>query len=325
MSKLNVSKLLLLLLFSGLACLGSLVMAQDQAEPVAEPTTVAVLGVYEKGQDVKDLGGKLEALLVAMLTTRENLILVERAELDKVISELELNLSGMVDPKTATQIGHMTGANVLVTAATFQVNGMLYVVAKVISTETTRVFGVSVKGAMEDLDSLIEGLAEDINKTIVERRAALIVPKKADEDRLAALKAKIGKASLPVLAVNIPEKHVGRLSTDPAAQTELIYIFRTLGFTVLDGKNPSSKRADLNVSGSALSEFAMQRQNLIGIRARIEITVKDTNAKVLLAERQTISKVALTEQIASKVALEEAAMDMAERLVPKLLEQWSKR
>ena len=43
------------------------------------------------------------------------MILVERAELEKVLGEAELGLSGTVSPETAARIGHLTGAKVLVT------------------------------------------------------------------------------------------------------------------------------------------------------------------------------------------------------------------
>ncbi len=296
----------------------------SNADDVPQPVSVAVLGVYEKGTDVKDFGPKIEALLVAALSTRENILLVERAELDKVISELELNLSGMVDPKTANRIGYMTGANVLVSAATFQVDGALYVVAKVIGTESTRVFGVSEKGPMNGLDSLAEALAKDIDDTIAKRRSVLIPPNKPQEDRLAALKAKLGNRALPTLSVSIVERHVGKSTLDPAAQTELNHVLRTLGFTVIDGKTGSANQANLRITGEAMSEFAMQRQNLIGIRARVEINVKNASNKVLISDRQTVSRVGLTEQIASKVALEEAAFDLAERIIPQIIEQWGK-
>lgn len=319
-----MSKRLVKALLSVWLCLGLYIRTQAQDELPEQPTTVAVLGVYEKGPDVKDLGGKLDTLIIASLTTRDNLLLVERAELDKVMAELELNLSGMVDPKTANQIGHMVGANVLVSAATFQLNGMIYVVAKVIGTETTRVFGVSVKGDMNELDELVEKLVDGIDKTIVEKRAVLTAQKKPTPDRLAALKAKVGKAKLPVVAVDIGERHVGRSVADPAAQTELIHALQFLGFTIIDGKQKSAKQADLFITGDAVSEFAMQRQTLIGVRARVELSIKDQSGKVWVADRQSVSKVALTEQIAGKVAIEEAAMDLAERVIPKLVEQWNR-
>lgn len=298
----------------------------QQVEEVTQPISVALLGVYNKGEEVKEMAPKIGALLMAEMSTKDTIQLVEREEIDKIISELEINLSGMIDPKTANQIGRMTGAHVLVTAATFQVDGTLYVVAKVIGVETTRVFGVTVKGPLErQLDLLTSKLAENIAETISKRQKDLLAPKKSEEDRLAALKKKLGDDRLPVLSISITEQHVGKALANPTAEVEFVRICRELGFTVVDSATLRSTKAELSISGQASSEFAMQKQNLIGVRARVEVQVKSVDGKVLVADRQTLSKVALTERIAGKVALEDATLELAERVIPQIMEQWKKR
>lgn len=296
------------------------------ADQPPQPIAVALLGVYDKGIEVRELAPKINSLLMASLSTRDDLVLVEREEIDKVISELELNLSGMVDSKTANQIGHMTGARILISAATFEVDGNLYIVAKLIGVETTRVIGVTAKAPIQqELDLLVEKLADDVTGTVAKRQSDLIVPKKSEEDRLAALKKKIGDAKLPTLAISLPESHVGKYIADPAAQTELMRVCRALGFTVIDSPNLRPQKADLTISGQAKSEFAMQRQSLVGVRARVDLIVKGRDGKVLVADRQTISQVGLTERIAGKVAIEEATLQLAERIIPQIVEQWNKK
>ena len=325
-----MNRMKLVCLVGSLMVLGAARLVQAQtdsppAEEVQQPVVVALLGVYPKGDEVAELAPKINSLLMAALSTREDIQLVEREELDKVLSELELNLSGMVDSKTANQIGHMTGARVLVSAATFQVDGNLYVVAKLIGVETTRVLGVTVKGPLrQELDLLTEKLAEDVGTTINKRQTDLIIAKKSDEDRVAALKKKIGDARLPVLTISLPEHHVGKTIIDPAAQIEFIRVCRAVGFTVIDSALLRTQKADMILTGQATSEFAMQRQSLIGVRARVDVQVKNREGKVLIADRQTVSQVALTERIAGKVAIEEAALQLAERVIPKIVEEWNK-
>ncbi len=182
---------------------------------------VAVLGVYAKGDEVKEIAPKITSLLTASLSTRTDIQLVEREEMDKVLTELELNLSGMVDPKTANQIGRMTGARILVSAATFQVDGTLYIVAKLIGVETTRVVAVTVKGPLDrQLDILTDKLADDAGALIVKRQGDLIPTQKTEEDRLEQLKKKFAGAKLPVLSINISERHIGKSVTEPTAQVE---------------------------------------------------------------------------------------------------------
>ncbi len=57
-----------------------------------------------------------------------------------------MNLSGLANPDEATKVGHLTGAKLLVTGSVIEVDKSLYLVAKIIGTETTRVVGASVKG-----------------------------------------------------------------------------------------------------------------------------------------------------------------------------------
>ena len=60
------------------------------------------------------------------------------------MAEHEINLSGAVNPDQAIQVGQLTGAKVIVTGSVVQVESNLYLVAKIIGTETTRVLGASI-------------------------------------------------------------------------------------------------------------------------------------------------------------------------------------
>jgi hypothetical protein len=69
----------------------------------------------------------------------------------------------------------------------------------------------------------------------------------------------------------------------------------------------------------AFSEFGMSKGNLKSCRARIEIKARDAaGGKILDIDRQTSEAVDLAEHIAAKTALENAADELAERLIPKL-------
>ena len=90
--------------------------ADDKAEGQPQNYTVAIMDFTERGAGVKDIGGQVSQLLFANLSTNMNLWLVEREELDKVLSESELNLSGAVNPQQAIQVGQLTGAQIIITA-----------------------------------------------------------------------------------------------------------------------------------------------------------------------------------------------------------------
>ena len=139
------------------------------------------------------------------------------------------------------------------------------------------------------------------------------------EDRIAELKKKLGDAKLPVLLIAIPERHVGQLTIDPAAETELTRFSIDSGFKVVDAKEGRAKDADVLLQGEAFSEFAVRHGNLISVKARVEVKAVDqATGKLLADDRQTTVAVDLTEQIAAKNALQEAGAALAERLLPKI-------
>ena len=135
----------------------------------------AILPFEERGSGVKDMGGKVADILFASLAVNPNLILVDRAEMDKLLQEAELNLTGMVSPDKANKVGELTGAKILITGSVFDAGGTLFLVAKVIGTETSRVFGDSVKGSQkEDLATLGEKLAAKVSGIITEKGDQLV-------------------------------------------------------------------------------------------------------------------------------------------------------
>src|ERR1700733_6372178 len=96
--------------------LASLLLAGGIAPAFASDVlTIAVFNFDSPDENVRDLGPKVATLVNANLSAEPNLILVERAELDKALGEQELGLSGTVTPDSAAKVGQLTGAKVLVT------------------------------------------------------------------------------------------------------------------------------------------------------------------------------------------------------------------
>src|SRR5258705_13657010 len=104
------------LLFTALLAAAAISLRADQ-----KPLTIAILDFETREEAVRDLGPKIANLLNAQLSADANLLLVERADLDKAFGEHELGLSGTVSTDTAAKIGHLTGAKVLVTGKAFKV------------------------------------------------------------------------------------------------------------------------------------------------------------------------------------------------------------
>ena len=120
--------------------------------------------------------------------------------------------------------------------------------------------------------------------------------------------------------MTIPETHFGTPVRDPAAQTELLLILQQCGFTIVDEK--SKEKADVEITGEAFSALGLRRGNLVSCKSRVEVKVQDVSArKLITADRQTSVAVDITEQTAAKTALQNAAAELADRLVTKLVKK----
>ena len=285
--------------------------------PAVYPT--AILPFAESGAGVKGYGEKISGILFAELVTNNKLMLVDRAELKNTLEEIELNLSGVVKPSEAIKVGQFTGAKVIISGTVIEADSSLYLVAKIIGTETTRVVGAKVKGNVEDeLGPLVEQLAVKVGETIEKQAGKLVAEEVKIEDRIKAIKKAIGKKKRPSVKFEIEERHLGSGAIDPAAETELGMLLKKTGFKVLDGD--AVEKADVTIKGEGLTEFAMRRGNLVSVKGRLELKAIDNKThRVIAIDRQNTVTVDLTERIAGKNALQEAAALIAERMFVKLV------
>jgi hypothetical protein len=304
--------LLLLLLLLGLLAPAAPSLAANE-----QPLTVAIFDFESKDEAVRDLGPKVAILLNAKLSAEPQIITVERAELEKVLGEQELGLSGTVSPDTAAKVGHLTGAKVLVTGRVFKADKELILVAKIIGTETSRVYGELVKGApAASITELSGALAKQVANTISDKGDTLVAKVESREERIARIKKSVKEGKLPAVSVRVGERHFGQPVIDPAAETELGLILKECGFKLVDDKSP--EKPDIEVTGDAFSAFGLRKGNLVSCRARIELKAQNRTGEILAVDRQTSVAVDIAEQTAAKLALQNAALEIAERLVPKL-------
>ncbi len=288
--------------------------AQD-AESPGEIYPAAIFPFSERGSGVQDMGGQISDLLFAGLVANPNLWLVEREEMEKMLKEAELNLSGAVDPNQAIQIGKLTGAKIIITGSVFKIKNKTFIVAKVIGTETSRVLGKSVNGT-SSIDDLAETLSAQVSEIISDDADKLIAKVRSKEDILGAIKKSVADKKKPKVHIDISEEHVGQQTIDPAAETEMMLVCKEAGFEVTENEND----ADILIKGEGFSEFATRRGNLISIRSRVEIKAIDQEGNVVAVDRQMNVEVGLAEQATGKKALQGAALKIAERMIPKLVE-----
>lgn len=290
--------------------------AQENRLPI--PTAILV---FEDRGEAKEEAASISELLFAKLIVSEQLALVERQALNKVLDELKLSKAGVVRVEEANQVGKLTGAKLLICGSALRVQGDLYVIAKVIGTETSRLTGASVKGGSNaNLDELISQLAKEINQVVADKADTLLPKVVSTEDWIASTKKLLSGKELPSVTVKITERHMNQATFDPAAQTECERLLTALGFTVIAADTAQATGADLRIQGEAISEFAARHGELISVKCRLEAkAVSQSDSKVLASDSETTISIDLAEQLAAKSGLQEAARKMFERILLKLV------
>ncbi len=301
--------------------------ADEAIPPQAAPISAAVIRFQDRTEAAKGnaengtIADKVAELLSIELLNAPEFMLVERAELDQILKEHELNLSGLVAATDAVQVGQMTGAKLLITGSVIDTGTDRYLVAKIISTETSRVLGASAKGKVSDnLGEMITKLAEQLATTVRERGATILATEVSQKDRLEKLRKRLKGKPHPSVMVKIGERHIGVPTTDPAAETELTHWCRELGWTTIDPANGNESDADYLITGEGISELSTRRGNLVSVRARVEVKIVNRKSgEIIAVDSQTTRAVDATELIAGKSALQKAAAAIAERLLPQIV------
>jgi hypothetical protein len=285
----------------------------------APPLATAVLHFESSDDALSKQGAEIATLLEADLSTSPHALTVEREEVEKILNEQELGKSGLVSADTAAKVGSLTGAQVLVTGRLFAIGNQYMIVAKIISTETSRVYGVTV--TLNDLGSLnqaTQDLAGKIDGVLGTDRDVLVVKEETPDERRQRLRGIIGQRELPSVSVAINERDYTQPTVDPAAQTEVIMELQALGFPIVE-PDVTHKKPDIVISGEAFSELGARHGNLVSSRGRIELTVtRGVSKELIWSDRETQVAVDIGNRTAGKEALEKAADQLVERLVPKL-------
>ena len=151
----------------------------------------------------------------------------------------------------------------------------------------------------------------------MEKGDTLVAKVQTRDERIAKMKQALDGKKLPVVSVKISEHHYGPHIIDPAAETELSLILQQCGFKLADAS--STLKPDVEISGDAFSAFGMQKGNLISCKSRVELKVHDVaTGNILVEDLQTSVGVDVAEQTSAKTALQNAADELADRVIPKL-------
>ena len=304
------------------------------AKPQVVPSiTVAIMDFESKAPGNPDLGEQLGDILTARLSIQDQFRLVERKKLQDTIKELQVNLSGLAQEDQAVKVGKILGARILIFGRAFPVDKDLYIVAKVVGTETSRVKGVITSGRLEGrLSDVIDDLAQKLATGLEQWGPQLLPENEKLEGAVERLKRQLAAKKLPVIAVTVSEQHANRRLADPAAATEIKRVLKEIGFTVIDPDSRSTldrstrsvnlADAGVVITGEGISDFGAQLGGLVSCVARLEVQAAwRDSGKVIAAERTTRRAVDLSETIAAKTALQAAGHELAIQVVSELVKE----
>jgi hypothetical protein len=178
---------------------------------------------------IKAKGHEIAVLLNTSLLQNESIMLVERAQIDAILSEQELGLSGLVDGESAAKIGHLLGAKVLVTGQVMVDQKDLVFAAKIIGVETGVVMGVtesmSMKGSIETLSN---SMAKRMGNLFENKGHSLIAKPVESEDLLEKLLPYVDGRDLPSVTIDLLEKRFNKGVEQSVVETELAYYLQKL-------------------------------------------------------------------------------------------------
>ena len=104
---------------------------------------IAVSEFIDLNGDVTNFGKFLSEELITQLFLSKKFDVIERQLLNKILNEHKINLSGVIDDKTAKKVGKVLGVDSICTGTVSDLGKSLKVNARLISTETGAVFAVA--------------------------------------------------------------------------------------------------------------------------------------------------------------------------------------
>ena len=273
--------------------------------------TVAVLPFEARDRQAAstDMGKSVAELLNVALMESGNADMVERAELDAALNELQLSAVGLTSKESQVKLGRFIGAKILITGSLFKSGSKNFVIVKIIGTETSRVMGASASGS-ENFTDLVPMLAPKVS-AILEKQSAKLLPQELDNDTVTLQLKKIVKGNKRKVFVKVKED-IAVAVPDPAAETELKKLLLALDFQVVNTRG----EADFAITGEAIAANAGSFHKFTSAASRLELSIFNKDKKLLAtsAARETLA--GGTYIIAAKEAIAQTALKLAGVLFP---------
>lgn len=141
---------------------GALTYDPSKVRQVGRRLTLAVLPFQGKG-DAQDYAEPATDRMVAQLVELRRFRVIERTKLEEVLQEQKLQVSGVVDDRTAVDVGRVAGADAIVVGSVSVVGSTATVSGRLIDTQSSEVIVArNARGdrtSLEDVEKLSESVA----------------------------------------------------------------------------------------------------------------------------------------------------------------------
>jgi len=130
-------------------------------------TKIAVLDFQLQGgkhESNADMGKIVAEWLITALVKEGRFDVIERRLLEKVLEEQKIGISGLVDESSASKLGRVLGARIVITGSLMQFQGVMEVNARIIEVETSSIIAAeNVKSTSAvKLEDLVYQMADKI-------------------------------------------------------------------------------------------------------------------------------------------------------------------
>jgi TolB-like protein len=122
---------------------------------------IAILPFLNLNNEITNLGTYLAEELTTNIFTAGKFKIIERSALKQLLEELKLSQAGLIDPKSAKELGKVAGVDAIVTGTIADLGSYIAVNCRLIETESGEVFAVAKAKIIKD-----ENIANLIVKTI---------------------------------------------------------------------------------------------------------------------------------------------------------------
>lgn len=128
-------------------------------------TKIAVLDFQvQGGRNENDMGKIVAEWLITALVKEGRFDVIERRLLEKVLQEQKMGVSGLVDEGSASKLGRVLGAKVVITGSVLEFQNILEVNARIIEVESSSIIAAESAKSMSavKLEDLVVEMAQKI-------------------------------------------------------------------------------------------------------------------------------------------------------------------